>query len=245
MQRLKSLTGEPAMYAFTILPFWIYALHTGRTRTHWCLLASLLLTASTTALLGIAMYLAVRILWFRAIDWASVLTATAFAAVGAMWFAGVPVVVELVDKVLLSKLTLASLSGSDRFYSFAGGLAYFRDAPLTVQLFGIGWGYTRGSNMLTTLLVNAGAVGLAVVLAAFLYPVLALGGDARSTGLKAAVLVLLVTLMVAVPEYGYPSMWLFLGIAYFALMEKRPVPVRGTARTRAPVAGITAGRSRT
>ncbi|MGI0025154.1 MAG: hypothetical protein ACREA4_08425, partial [Nitrososphaera sp.] len=26
VQRLKSLTGEPSMYAFTILPFWIYAL---------------------------------------------------------------------------------------------------------------------------------------------------------------------------------------------------------------------------
>ena len=27
IMRLKSLTGEPSMYAFTILPFWIFAIH--------------------------------------------------------------------------------------------------------------------------------------------------------------------------------------------------------------------------
>jgi hypothetical protein len=235
MQRLKSLTGEPAMYAFTILPFWIYALHTGRTRTQWCLLASLLLTASTTALLGIATYLAVRILWFQALDRLSIAAAAALLAVGGMWAIGVEVVVDLVDKVLISKLTLASISGADRFNSFAAGIRYFLDAPLPVQLFGVGWGYTRGSNMFTTLLINVGAVGLVAAFAFFLYPVLALGGDSRSAGLKAAVLVLLVTLMVAVPEYGYPSMWLFLGIAYSALAERRPAAARAPAQRRTPL----------
>jgi hypothetical protein len=224
MQRLKSLTGEPAMYAFTILPFWIYALHTGRTKTHLFLLATLVLTASTTAILGIAVYLAVRILWFRAIDGLSVAAAAAFLAVAALWALGVAVVVDLVDKVLVSKLTLASMSGADRFRSFEEGVRWFLAAPLPVQLFGVGWGYTRGSNMFTTLLVNVGAVGLAAAFAAFLYPVLALGGDSRSAGLKAAVLVLLVTLMVAVPEYGYPSMWLFLAIAYHAARRPAPEP---------------------
>lgn len=245
MQRLKSLTGEPAMYAFTILPFWIYALHTGRTRTQWCLLVSLLLTASTTAVLGIATYLAVRILWFRAIDRLSVAAAAALLIVAALWAVGVQVVVDLVDKVLVSKLTLASISGADRFRSFEEGIGFFLAAPPTIQLFGVGWGYTRGSNMFTTLLVNTGAVGLALAFAVFLYPVLALGGDARSAGLKAAVLVLLVTLMVAVPEYGYPSMWLFLGIAYNEALRNRPDPALRRARTRAPLAGAVDGGVRT
>jgi hypothetical protein len=75
--------------------------------------------------------------------------------------------------------------------------------------------------MFTTLLVNVGAVGLVLALAAFLYPILRLGNDERSAGLKAALLVVLVTLMVAVPEYGYPSMWVFLGIAYHAVLGRR------------------------
>lgn len=244
MQRLKSLTGEPAMYAFTILPFWVYALHTGRMRTQWVLLASLVLTASTTALLGIAVYLAVRILWFRAVDRLSFAAAAALLAVGGMWAMGVEVVADLVDKMLVSKLTLASMSGAERFRSFEEGVRYFFAASLPVQLFGVGWGYTRGSNMFTTLLVNTGAVGLGIAMAVFLYPVLALGSDSRSAGLKAAVFVVFVTLMVAVPEYGYPSIWLFLGMAYHAVGQRRTKPARGLARTRAPLARQIEGESR-
>lgn len=241
MQRLKSLTGEPAMYAFTILPFWIYALHTGRKRTQWLLLASLLATASTTALLGIATYLAVRILWFQAIDRLSLAAAAALVIVAGMWLMGVGVVADLVDKVLVSKLTLASISGADRYRSFEEGIRYFLAAPLPIQLFGVGWGYTRGSNMFTTLLVNVGAVGLALAVAAFAYPILRLGNDERSAGLKAAVLVLLVTLMVAVPEYGYPAMWVFLGIAYHAMPRARRAERRPAAVPLAPGAPVGGG----
>ena len=180
MQRLKSLTGEPAMYAFTILPFWIYALHTGRNKTQWFLFLSLLLTASTTAVLGIAVYLFARIAWFHKIDRLSVAAAAAFIVVAGLWALNVEVVVDAVDKVLVSKLTLASISGIDRYRSFEEGIRYFLAAPLTMQLFGVGWGYTRGSNMFTTLLINVGALGLAIAIAAFLYPIFKLGNDLRS-----------------------------------------------------------------
>ncbi len=95
MQRLKSLTGEPAMYAFTILPFWIYALHTGRNKTQWFLLLSLLLTASTTAVLGIAVYLFARIVWFHKIDRLSLAAAAAFIIVAGLWALNVEVVVDV------------------------------------------------------------------------------------------------------------------------------------------------------
>ena len=173
------------------------------------------------------------------------MAAAAFIIVAGLWALNVEVVVEAVDKVLVSKLTLASVSGIDRYHSFEEGIRVFLAAPLTMQLFGVGWGYTRGSNMFTTLLINVGALGLAIVVAAFLYPIFKLGNDLRSQGLKAAVLVLLVTLMIAVPEYGYPSMWLFLGIAYHEVLEIGAAPVPECAPTEAPVSSRTRECNRT
>ncbi len=45
---------------------------------------------------------------------------------------------------------------------------------------------------------------------------------------------LLVTLMIAVPEYGYPSMWLFLGIAYHEILEVKATPVPEPVRRIQP-----------
>jgi hypothetical protein len=236
VQRLKSLTGEPAMFAFTILPFWIYALHTGRTKTHWFLLAALLATASTTAVLGIAVCVALRVLWFGNFDRVTVGAAVVGLALFACWGTGVPVIAEAIDKVLLQKLSLQSVSSVDRFQGFQAGLRYFLDAPFPIQLFGVGFGYTRGTNMFTTLLVNSGMVGFAIATAVFAYPILALGGGEREQGLKAALAVVYVTLMVSVPEYGYLSSWLFLGIAYHEALAHR------RARRRAAAA---AGRQQT
>lgn len=224
MQRLKSLTGEPAMYAFTILPFWIYALHTGRMKTHWLLLLSLLLTASTTALLGIALYLAMRVAWFQKIDRFTLLAAAGLLTVAGLWAMDVKFVVDAVDKVLIRKFSLESVSGTARLTIFRHDIGNFLDAPLGIQLFGVGWGYTYGSTMLGTLLINAGVIGVCIAFAVFLYPIFRLGDDIREQGLKAAVLVILVTLMAAVPEYGYLSTWLFLGIAYHEALKVREVP---------------------
>jgi len=236
MQRLKSLTGEPAMYAFTILPFWIYALHTGRMKTHWLLLLSLLLTASTTALLGIALYLAMRVAWFQKIDRVTLLAAAGLLTVAGLWAMDVKFVVDAVDKVLIRKFSLESASGMARFTIFQRDIGSFLDAPLTIQLFGVGWGYTYGSTMFGTLLINAGVIGLCLATAVFLYPIFRLGDDVREQGLKAAVLVILVTLMAAVPEYGYLSTWLFLGIAYHDALSASPAVAKSTRGPAVPVA---------
>ena len=60
--RLKSLTGEPSMYAFTILPYWIYALHSRKFKTTLILFISLIFTISTTAYFGIIIYLILNLL---------------------------------------------------------------------------------------------------------------------------------------------------------------------------------------
>ena len=61
-QRINGLALEPSMFAFTVLPFWIYSIHTKRKRLSLILLCSLLLTASTTAFIGIILYYCYAIL---------------------------------------------------------------------------------------------------------------------------------------------------------------------------------------
>ena len=48
----------------------------------------------------------------------------------------------------------------------------------------------------------------------FVYPVSKLGNTEAEIGLKAAVLTMFITLMVAVPDYTHLPLSLFLGIAY-------------------------------
>jgi hypothetical protein len=57
LARIKSLTGEPSMYAFTVLPFFIMSVHYKKTFLSFLLLITLFLSFSTTAYLGILAYI--------------------------------------------------------------------------------------------------------------------------------------------------------------------------------------------
>lgn len=57
-QRIDSLSQEPSMYAFTMLPFFIFSIHRGAPKILIFLMGvSLLLTVSTTAYLGLFIYI--------------------------------------------------------------------------------------------------------------------------------------------------------------------------------------------
>jgi hypothetical protein len=209
------------MYALTVLPFWIYCIHTHRRWLGLLLLATLLLTASTTALLGIVLYVAYRLLRFGPGDRVAVAGALALGAGALAILAGNEFASDAFKKIVLSKLSLESFSGSVRLANFQASIDAFSGAPLLTQLFGFGFGYARSADMLSTILINLGAVGLAATVAVFFYPVVALRGGYREEGLRAAQIVLFVTLMVSVPEFSYLSIWLFLGMAYRQLDLQR------------------------
>lgn len=225
LMRIKSLTGEPSMYAFTMLPFWIYALHL-RSRLHWLFLGTLVLTTSTTAFLGIALYLGLRTLYLRLplrllsgrLDKLLLLVMILGALVLAF---AAPFVQAFVQEMIVDKLTAGNVSGAHRSSAFFTHFSFFWEAPLFVKLFGIGFGYVRSTDFFSTLLVNTGLTGFLLFAGLFLYPVFRLGRDYRSLGLKMALLVVFVTMMVAVPEFSYLSSWLFLGVAYHALGKGR------------------------
>lgn len=221
LQRLKSLTGEPSMYAFTVLPFWIYALHSGPRWVHLFLLGTLLASTSTTAMAGIGCYIFIRLLFYGPTDRVVFVALLAVVAVGLLAAGGNQYVLDAFDKIFATKLSFASGSGSSRLQSFEINLRYFLGEPLLTQLFGIGFGYIRATNMFATLLINLGVVGVLVVAIIFAVPLVRLGASERERGIKAALAVIFITLMLSVPEFSYLSTWLFLGIAYHEVGKRR------------------------
>ena len=221
VQRLKSLAGEPSMYAVAILPFWIYALHTKRTFTHVLLFVTLLLSTSTTAMLGIFVYSIVRLYYFGPADKIVFLSLIVFVTLLAMGLFGNPIVLDIYSQIVEDKLTLQSVSGAGRYDNFLNTTDFFLNGSLLTQVFGIGNGYVRSTDFFSTVLVNLGVVGLIMTTWIFVYPVLKLGKTEAEVGLKAAVIAMFITIMVAVPEYTILPLSLFLGIAYSYISKPR------------------------
>ena len=221
VQRLKSLAGEPSMYAFAILPFWIYALHTNRTFTHVLLFITLLLSTSTTAMLGIFVYFIVRLCYFGPADKIVFVSFLVFVTILAMGLSGNIIIADIYSQIVENKLTLQNTSGANRYDSFLNTTDFFLNGSLLTQVFGIGNGYVRSTDFFSTILVNLGVVGLIMTTWIFVYPVLKLGNTEAEVGLKAAVLTVFITLMVAVPDYTHLPLSLFLGIAYSYISNPR------------------------
>lgn len=216
--RMKSLTGEPSMFAFSILPFWIYSIHIGMKKTHYFLLSALLLSTSTTAIIGIVMYYLFRFMKYGLKD-KVILTYTAGAIlfIGLLW----NTVSSIFYRMVIEKLKMQNTSGFDRWDSFHSSMTFFSELHPLNMLFGVGFGTIRSTDFLSTLLVNCGIVGFVLFSFMFLWPVLKLGRGYKEMGLKSIVIIQYVTMMISVSEFSYLPTWLFLGIAYYRVFEKR------------------------
>ena len=228
LQRLKSLTGEPGMYAFTILPFWIYALHTKRTAVQGFLLITLVMSTTTTAALGICTYLLIRLIYYGFADKFVYVISGILIFLLAMGLFGNEHILSAYDQIIEDKVTAENQSGASRFANFLTSWEYFLDLPLANQLFGIGFGYIRSHDLVSTVLVNLGIVGFLLTTWIFIYPVVKLGRTQREIGIKASLIVIFVTMIFSKPDFAFLSIWLFLGIAYNEIKrraEKWPLTI--------------------
>lgn len=216
--RFTSLTGEASMYAFTVSPLFIYAFHTGRNQIAYITLASLALTFSTTFILCFVIYFGWRFLRRGGQD----KFVFRFIIAGLLFFLLFsPIILNLLNTMVIEKLTQQNDSGQGRTYSFLIHMYFFVQAPVWVQLFGLGFGYVRSTDFLSTLLVNNGIIGFLLFTALFVYPILKLSKGKRNDGIKIALITLYISMMISVPEFSYPSLWLFLGIAYNQLIREK------------------------
>lgn len=226
MQRLKSLTGEPSMYALTVLPFWIYAIHLKKTKTHLFLLLTLILSTAATAYIGIAIYVALRLIHRKLQDKTIWITAAILSGLVVIFWGPVG---RVISSLIVSKLVSPNASNAsafDRFDSFQSSLELFGNLPAFSQLVGMGFGYIRSTDLFSTLLVNVGYIGLIIFTILFFLPVFHLKATSRNNTLKCIVIINYISMMTTVPEFSYLPTWLFLGMAYHQLTVEKDLNLR-------------------
>jgi hypothetical protein len=212
IQRLKALTGEPSMYAMSIFPFWVYFNATSRVRWPvWVIGLSLLMTTSSTVLIGYAVYSLIRV---RKLGINPVKALIGLFVLCVIGYLLQDYIAELFKQMVTDKLEAKTESGSDRSLLFLHSMQLWVDlAPLN-KLFGIGFGYVRSTDLFSTLLVNTGIIGTVFISALMLYPAFKLDWDPRGMALRQCCAATWTMMMVSVPEFAYLAPWTLVAMAY-------------------------------
>ncbi|KAB7729363.1 hypothetical protein F5984_17215 [Rudanella paleaurantiibacter] len=213
LSRFVGLVGEPSMYVYSILPITVYFFYTGKYRMFIVLVSSLVLTFSGTLLIGVVMFAFALVVTSgtlkRSLLYITVSIVLAWIVFSNEYASGI------VDEILFAKLRQESDSGEDRIKTIIDNLIFYSDLPILTKLLGMGFGFVRSPEFLTTLLVNNGFLGILLFTGLVFYPIYKLkGADKRNKGLKYALWLNYIILFTSVSEFSYPSLWLILGISY-------------------------------
>jgi len=210
--RLKSLTGEPSMYALTVFPYMVFSFANRARKAGSLFFLTLLLSTSTSAFLG---FFVIGLLLIGVYKKGFGLKFTYF--IFSMFFTVGTYILfkDTVYSMIFQKLALENTSGIDRFFNFYSSFVFWNDSGALIKLFGIGWGTIRSTDMLTTLLVNTGILGLLGWVIFFLAPMMNIQKSDKPTFiLFLGMIAVLIMLLVSISEYSYLTTWMFLGIIY-------------------------------
>lgn len=213
IQRLKSLTGEPSMFALTVVPFWILAVGLKRWVDFVLFGIALVLTVSTSAWLGMGVLLLAAaahekrlqryLLWMIPMG-ILVMIVGYYTSAGFHRFA---------DDTLIHKVTGHNHSGQERSLFFRNQVMFWwNDLNILGKLTGVGFGYVRSTDFFSTLLVNNGIIGVLLYTWFFFkHSFVRLKGDrGERYYYRAALLATYLIMMVSVPEFAYLSTWILL-----------------------------------
>lgn len=229
-QRMKSLSGEPSMFAFSVIPFGILFYYL-KDKLYIILLVAVILTSSTTAVLGIFLFILIEALFFRKM----------FRLVSIILF--FTIVLALIDFQILSafynvtidKLTLQHASGLTRYFNFISALTLFLNADIFHMALGHGFGYIRSTDGFSTLLVNTGFLGLTAYCAFFLYPLFKLKYNSEyRKGLLVATVISIVLIMVSVPEFYYFHIWFFAALVWYEYYKEKSLKISEVSKAPSP-----------
>lgn len=211
MQRFQSLTGEPSMFAFTILPYFIFAIHRKANIVISVIIGlSVLLSTSTTAYLGLLVYIIYILIsskkgktFFKILIGLIIVSLILYNIFSEY-------IIDIINMMILYKMD--GVSGVSRSNDFFGNIDYFLDLDIMHSLFGIGFGYIRSGDLFTTLLINTGILGIFSFAYFYLKDFRLKVRNFIDIGNNSILLVLFIVSMVAVPEFSYLSFWLFLAV---------------------------------
>jgi hypothetical protein len=224
IQRLKSLTGEPSMYALSIFPFWVYFNARAKSRLPvWIIGASLIMSTSSTVLVGYLCYLAIRV---RKLGFDPIKASVTVLALLVVAFLARDYIADLYRFMVTDKV--GSTSGIERSDNFMAAINMWLAGTVPNQLFGVGFGYIRSTDLFSTLLVNIGVIGTAFVVFVILYPAFRLDWEPEGMALRQCCVASGVMMMVSVPEFAYLAPWTFIAMAYARLYRQSVTAQRGS-----------------
>jgi hypothetical protein len=222
--RLKSLTGEPSMYALTVTPFAVYAY----SRRWWALCGfltvSLILSTSTTAIIGLGIgigYAEVR----KRQEFVLYIAGALIVAV--LLYETLPPFQHAMDTLLFDKLD--TRSGDERIAAFMNNVNVVINGNIVRFLFGLGFGSVRSTDMLSNLLANVGVIGTFAYFAVILVPCFRLRNGPDSSAIVATLLSIFVMELLTVSEYSYLPPWFMVALGYARVRQQRlalPAPGR-------------------
>jgi hypothetical protein len=216
LMRLKGCTGEPSMFVYTVFPFWVLAFGLKRKFDTWLLFICLVLTFSTTAYASMLLFFGFWVLYKR--DYQIFLYGCGFIIV-ACAVLQLDAFHHLIDSVydftFGNKLGGKSDSSESRGNDFINHISFWANLNGWSQAFGIGFGYVRSGDYFSTLMLNNGIIGFLifswfVLRNAFLSIPIKLVSVAYKLGL----VILFLILMTTVPEFAYPSFWIYLALGF-------------------------------
>jgi len=216
--RMKSLTGEPSMFAFSVFPFWALSYGLKRKFDQSLLFFCLMLTFSTTAYGAMVLF---HFAWFlykkRYKQIIYVLLAVLLVLAALQIDAIQEKASSIYDSVFGNKLD--SGSGRSRSGKIENHFGFWLQLSTWSRAFGIGFGYIRSTDFITTLLVNNGWIGVLTFSGFFFYN-RSLKATSRDLAFAyyAGLIILFLIMMASVPEFAYPSLWIYLALSF--VMDK-------------------------
>lgn len=215
--RFKSLTGEPSMYAFSVLPYLSLFFYKKKFFLSLIIFISLMLSTSSSAIIGLIII--VIFYTFGELKKISKSLKISKKFVVFITFLIIFLIISInflndLFQSLFLKLNLENTSGLIRYFRFYNHLEFWKNLNWVNKIFGVGFGTIRSTDMFTTLLVNTGLLGLFFYIIIFLIPLLKLNNDDENKGFKIGLVILLIVTLSSVPEFSYLSLWIFVGLSY-------------------------------
>ncbi|WP_146382054.1 hypothetical protein [Mucilaginibacter pallidiroseus] len=216
MMRIKSYTGEPSMFVFTVFPFWVLTFGLNRKFDQLLMLGCLILTFSTTAYMCMILFYSCWIIYkrnFTIFYYISILIIVFCLVLQLNAFKHL--LDSMYNFIFVGKLGGESSSSQQRSGAFTEHLFYWSTLNPLNQAFGIGFGYVRSTDFFSTLIVNNGLVGLIVFTWFTLKNIgLKIASPIISLCYKLGLVFVYLIMMASVPEFGYPSLWIYIALGF-------------------------------